>query len=61
MQIKLGAWSFLLTRHLCTCDVKNCKILDKENGCIRGCYKGNYFILEKNNENSERCSGKVEA
>ena len=49
MEFKFGQWNVFLTRHLCTCDVKTCKQLEKQPGIIKGCYRGNYFILEKLN------------
>ena len=47
MEFKFGQWNVFFTRHLCTCEVKTCRKLDREPECIRGCFYGNYFILDR--------------
>lgn len=59
MEMKLGSWNILVTKHLCTCENKNCKIFDQEDNVMRGCYKGMYFMFEKDMSNSEECNPKL--
>jgi len=47
MFLKLGQWNVFLSRHLCTCEVQPCWIFDREPGCIRGCFLGTYFIIDR--------------
>jgi len=51
MEFRLGHWNVFLSRHICSCAKKSCcKELDtSQPGIVKGCYRGNYFILEKLN------------
>ncbi len=52
MEFKLGTWNVFLSRHICSCTKKSCMEFDnKQPEIIKGCVKGTYFILEKDNKN----------